>query len=55
MVHEDHAGIVRMKTIARGYVWWPRMDGDLGELAKSCRTCQGVQKAPAEAPLRPWI
>ena len=35
--------------------WWRGIDGDLEQLAKSCHACQGVQKAPAVAPLHPWI
>ncbi|XP_060094815.1 LOW QUALITY PROTEIN: uncharacterized protein K02A2.6-like, partial [Heteronotia binoei] len=27
-LHETHPGIVRMKALARSYVWWPRMDGE---------------------------
>ena len=53
-VHEGHVGIVRMKMIARGYVWWPGIDGELKDLAKSCCACQGIPKAPAVAPLHPW-
>ena len=54
MLHEAHPGIVRMKTLARGYVWWPGIDGDLERKVKECETCQVNQKSPPLAPLHPW-
>ena len=54
-LHRDHGGIVRMKAVARSYMWWPGMDGDLENLAKSCTACQAVKSAPSAAPLHPWL
>ena len=28
-LHETHPGIMKMKTLARNYVWWPKMDKEL--------------------------
>ena len=53
-LHEAHPGISRMKALARGYVWWPNMDRELGDAVKKCQQCQLHQKAPAEAPFHPW-
>ena len=39
-LHHTHAGIVRIKAIARSYVWWPHLDQDLENLAKSCTQYQ---------------
>ena len=53
-LHQCHAGIVRMKAIARSYVWWPKLDEDIADLTKSCLPCQAVKNAPPVAPLHPW-
>lgn len=44
-----------MKSLARGYLWWPGLDKEIEDLAKSCLPCQSVKQAPAAAPLHPWI
>ena len=54
-LHHTHSGIVRMKAIARSYVWWPHLDQDLEKLAKSCVQCQSYRNMPAAAPLHPWL
>ena len=41
--------IVRMKGIARRYVWWPKMDSLLEERVKNCQVCQAHRKTPAPA------
>eukprot|EP00731_Ephydatia_muelleri_P037838 Em0575g5a len=33
MLHEGHPGISRMKSLARGIVWWPKLDADQETLA----------------------
>ena len=54
VLHESHPGIVRMKSLARSYVWWPKMDARLEEKVKSCATCQSHQSKPPCSPLHPW-
>ncbi|XP_057209277.1 uncharacterized protein K02A2.6-like [Triplophysa rosa] len=53
-LHAGHPGIVRMKAIARSYVWWPGLDADIELLVKMCQSCQQIQKMPCQAPLHPW-
>ena len=43
-----------MKALARGMVWWPRMDADLESVVQQCQPCQANRKAPPAAPLHPW-
>ena len=52
--HEAHPGELRMKALARSYVWWPGMDQEIVKRVKGCDKCQSNQSAPTEAPLHPW-
>ncbi|XP_045183417.2 uncharacterized protein K02A2.6-like [Mercenaria mercenaria] len=54
-LHDQHLGVNRMKSLARGYVWWPNLDSELEHLAATCGTCQSLKALPAEAPLHPWV
>ena len=49
-LHSSHAGMSRMKSLARSYLWWPKVDKDIEELVKSCRPCLNIHHAPAVAP-----
>ncbi|XP_064101230.1 uncharacterized protein K02A2.6-like [Macrobrachium nipponense] len=53
-LHEDHMGIVKTKSKARSYVWWPGLDNDIEQMVKNCLTCQIHQNMPQEVPLSPW-
>ena len=53
-LHEGHPGIGKMKSFARGYVWWPGLDADLEQKVRKCLVCQSTQKAPAKSPIHPW-
>jgi hypothetical protein len=53
-LHEGHLGIVKMKSLARSYVWWPTIDKDIEHLAKSCPGCQFQQNEACKVPLHPW-
>jgi len=59
-LHEGHRGVVKMKALARSYIWWPNIDKELEQLAGSCYKC--LQKRPNPEPIlhswdwpsKPW-
>lgn len=53
-LHEGHLGVVKMKSLARSYVWWPGLDRQIEDLAKACSGCQQIQRQPKAAPLHVW-
>ncbi|XP_063379466.1 uncharacterized protein K02A2.6-like [Cydia fagiglandana] len=53
-VHGGHLGIVKCKSIARSYVWWPRIDLDIEQLCNSCRVCAETADAPPRVAIVPW-
>ena len=53
-LHESHPGIAKMKSLARHYVWWPKMDADIEQVIRVCDTCQSTRALPAVAPLHLW-
>ncbi len=53
-LHRDHPGISRMKLVARSYLWWPGIDKEIENLARSCESCLAVKHKPPVAPLHPW-
>ncbi|KAK3107097.1 hypothetical protein FSP39_007098 [Pinctada imbricata] len=53
-LHSGHIGIVKMKAIARSYIWWPKMDEAIEETCNACSGCKRVQSAPSAAPVHPW-
>ena len=53
-LHEVHPGVVRMKALARSYVWWPGIDQEIENAVRCCSTCQVNQSRPAAASAHPW-
>lgn len=53
VLYLDHFGISRMKSLRRGYTYWPRMDPDIGNVVKTCRRCALAAKSPP-VKLQPW-
>lgn len=53
-LHTGHLGVVKMKAMARSYVWWPGLDAQIEEKCKTCVSCQRIQKTPSLTPLHAW-
>ncbi|XGW17401.1 hypothetical protein V3C99_002198 [Haemonchus contortus] len=54
MLHEGHPGINRMKSLARSYVFWTRINEDLEKLVRTCTDCQEAAKSPVKNTLCSW-
>ena len=53
-LHFTHPGVVKMKLLARSYIWWHRMDQDIEQLVSSCEMCAAHRSLPPKAPLHSW-
>jgi transposase InsO family protein len=53
-LHTEHQGMVRMKQLARRYIWWPNMDLEIEQTVRACEMCQENAKAPPAAPTSSW-
>ncbi|XP_055918303.1 uncharacterized protein K02A2.6-like [Eupeodes corollae] len=42
-LHASHMGVVKTKSLARSYVWWPKIDSEIENLIKKCVPCQQLQ------------
>ncbi|KAK9708231.1 Integrase zinc binding domain [Popillia japonica] len=53
-LHFTHLGIVKMKSLARSYFWWPNLDKDIECFIKKCTSCCELGNNPPRASLSPW-
>lgn len=53
-LHDTHIGIMKMKQLARRYVYWPGIDQEIERLVKGCENCALTRTKPAKAPVHPW-
>lgn len=53
-LHTGHPGIVRMKALARSYVYWPHIDRKIEETVKQCDRCAKAAKEPPKIAPQPW-
>ena len=47
-------GIVRMKSLARMHVWWPKIDENIENHANQCIPCQENSREPTKASVFIW-
>ncbi|XP_054708519.1 uncharacterized protein K02A2.6-like [Uloborus diversus] len=53
-LHEGHLGIVKMKAIARSFVFWKNIDKDIEEAVKNCVHCAQIKTDPQKAKVHHW-
>lgn len=60
-LHTAHLGIVKMKGMARSFIYWPGIDSDIEQVAKTCVNCARNAHEPSkvrdhhwEYPKNPW-
>ena len=53
-LHEGHLGVVKMKSLARGLVWWPGINKEIEKVAQSCKGCRESKQSPKLTLLHPW-
>lgn len=53
-LHQAHPGIVRMKALARSYVYWPDIDEHIEALVRGCQRCATAAKSPTKCCLSSW-
>lgn len=54
LLHETHQGASAMKAVARTSVWWPRLDGDIEQMASNCPSCVQSRPMPPAKPPVNW-
>lgn len=53
-LHATHSGVVKMKAIARSFFWWPKIDADIENVARTCHDCAELRDEPPKTELNPW-
>ncbi|GFX02958.1 uncharacterized protein K02A2.6 [Trichonephila clavipes] len=53
-LHAGHLGILKMKAIARSFVYWKNIDNDIEEAAKNCVDCARYKADPPKSKVHYW-
>lgn len=53
-LHQSHPGMVRMKSLARSYIYWPGLDKDIERVVRDCDQCQEHRRCPQKTVMHPW-
>ncbi|XP_055714762.1 uncharacterized protein K02A2.6-like [Phlebotomus papatasi] len=53
-LHESHPSMARMKALARSYVFWPGLDGDIEHKVRNRTDCATTARSPVKAHLSSW-
>ncbi|GFQ79869.1 uncharacterized protein K02A2.6 [Trichonephila clavata] len=53
-LHAGHLRIVKMKAIARSFVYWKNTDKDIEDAAKNCVDCARYKADPTKAKVHYW-
>lgn len=55
-LHATHSGVVKMKSVARSFFWWPRIDNDIENaiVTRACHDCVELRDNPPKVELNPW-
>ena len=54
ILHSTHIGVSGMKSLARSYVYWPRLDTQIEDTARTCETCGKYGKNLPKIVDHPW-
>ena len=54
ILHSTHIGMCGMKSIARSYVYWPRIDADIENTCKTCDSCGKYGNSKPRVADHPW-
>ena len=54
LMHTSHMGIVRTKSLARIYAWWPTLNKDIENLIHNCQNCQSYGRADSKVSPISW-
>lgn len=46
-LHAEHFGMVKMKQLARRYLWWPNIDQEIECTVRACVRCQENARSPS--------